>query len=153
MPDRDEPRDPQILRVIWKTPLIHVRIATEGGLCRTPDGYVPYRAGDILIGKSGDPHTTIPRDEFLATHTLFYQSDSPTIASYRRNTPVLLARRLDAALIALLELAGPRDARPGEWLIRHPENRLAVVPDALFRELYEPAPGEPGWPNSHGLPA
>ena len=48
---------------------------------------------------------------------------------------------------AEFEWLGARDARPGEWLIRHPENRLAVVPDALFRELYEPAPGEPGWPN------
>ena len=32
--------------------------------------------------------------------------------------------------------------KPGDWLLRHQDGNYGVVADAIFRETYEPDPGD-----------
>ena len=37
-------------------------------------------------------------------------------------------------------------AAPGDWLLRYADGEYGVVRDDIFRQIYQPAPGEARWP-------
>jgi hypothetical protein len=149
MPDPDQPpdltADPQALRVVIPNTVI-VRFAETDGTCETPDGPIPYRAGDALIGFGPIPLRPMPRDAFFAAHTLHYPSPTGQGGTYTQIRPVFLARQLDRSLTVPGENARPLTARPGDWLLLHPDGHFRVIADMLFRQVYGAAPGELRWP-------
>jgi hypothetical protein len=141
--------DPRALRVCKKPIPVQVAFAAADGACDTLEGPVRFRAGDaILTGVRGE-RWPVGRDAFLSS----YQAVPPTQAghsgAYRKAATPAYAMRLDQPQdVPVGWQNDPLHGQPGDWLLQYPDGTRGVLRDQIFRESYDPAPGEARWPPS-----
>lgn len=135
------------LRVSKKPIPVQVEFATDDGTCETLEGAVRFRAGDaILTGVRGE-HWPVSRETFLAS----YQAVPPTQAghngAYRKGAVPAYAMRLDHRCdVPVGWQNDPLRGEPGDWLLQYADGSYGVLRHQIFRESYDPAPGETRWP-------
>lgn len=139
--------DPRALHVCKRPLPVQVFFAPADGVCQTLEGLVRYRRGDAVLTGTRGERWPVARDSFLSS----YEPVPPTVSAhdgaYRKLPSRVLARRLDHPLAVPVGWQGdPLQARPGDWLLRYGDGDHGVVDDSIFRETYEPAPGETRWP-------
>jgi hypothetical protein len=140
--------DPRALRVCKRAVPVEVAFAASAGVCETLEGPVRFNNGDaILTGIRGE-RWPVRRDLFLAS----YEPVPPTRAgedgSYRKAPAMAYALRLDRPCeVPVGWHNDPLRGRPGDWLLQYADGSYGVVQDSIFRESYDPAPGESRWPS------
>jgi PGDYG protein len=139
--------DPRALRVCKKPIPMQVEFATVEGICETLEGPVRFRAGDaILAGVQGE-RWPVRREAFLSS----YEAVPPTRAGhngvYRKVATPAYAMRLDRRRnVPVGWQNDPLQGEAGDWLLQHADGTRGVLRDQIFRESYDPAPGETRWP-------
>ena len=139
--------DPRALRVCKKPIPVQVEFAATDGTCETLEGPVRFRAGDaILTGVQGE-RWPVSRENFLSS----YQAVPPTQAghngAYRKDAAPAYAMRLDQRQdVPVGWQNDPLHGEPGDWLLQYADGTRGVLRDQIFRETYDPAPGEARWP-------
>ncbi len=134
--------------LVIKRPIdVVARFATADGTCKTLEGNVRYQAGDpILTGTRGE-QWPVRRDFFLTSYDPIPPTIPGTDGLYRkRPTPVHALRLTQPLSVPVGWQDDPLQGRPGDWLLRYDDGSHGVVQDTIFRETYEPAPGETRWP-------
>ena len=139
--------DPRALRVCKKPIPVQVEFADADGTCDTLEGAVRFRAGDaILTGVQGE-RWPVGREAFLSS----YEAVPPTRAgrngTYRKAAVPAYAMRLDRPRdVPVGWQNDPLHGAPGDWLLQYADGSYGVLRDQIFRESYDPAPGETRWP-------
>ena len=139
--------EPRALRVCKKPIPVQVEFATFEGTCETLEGSVRFRAGDaILTGVKGE-RWPVGREAFLSS----YEAVPPTRTG--SNGAIARARhrpmRCGWTSGGMCRSAGRMTrftASPATGCCNMPMVPAACLRDQIFRESYDPAPGETRWP-------
>jgi hypothetical protein len=139
--------DPDALRVSKKPIPVRVAFAVEDGVCETLEGPVRFRTGDaILTGVQGE-RWPVRRDAFLSSYEPVPPVRTGEDGPYRKTPSVTFALRLAQQRDVPVNWQNdPLRGRVGDWLLHYADGSYGVVQDAIFRESYDPAPGESRWP-------
>jgi len=135
------------LRVRKRQVSVRVTFAAADGVCETLEGPVRHRAGDaILTGVRGE-RWPVRRDAFDIAYAPVPPTRAGEDGNYMKRPAEALATRLDRQeAVPVGRRADPLRGEPGDWLLRYADGEFGVVRDDVFRETYEPAPGEARWP-------
>ena len=67
--------------------------------------------------------------------------------AYRKSAAPAYAMRLDQPQdVPVGWQNDPLHGEPGDWLLQYADRARGVLHDQIFRESYDPAPGETRWP-------
>ena len=139
--------DPRALRVCKKPIPVQVEFAAADGTCATLEGAVRFRAGDaILTGVKGE-RWPIGREAFLSSYEAVPPTRTGSNGAYRKSAASAYAMRLDQRRdVPVGWQNDPLHGEPGDWLLQYADGARGVLRDQVFRESYDPAPGETRWP-------
>jgi len=139
--------DPRALRVCKKPVSVPAEFAAQDGVCETLEGPVRFQAGDaILTGVKGE-RWPVRRELFLSSYRPVPPTQSGENGRYIKLSSITHALRADRACdVPVGWQRDPLHAKPGDWLMRYADGSFGVIQDSVFRESYEPAPGETRWP-------
>ena len=134
--------------LVLKRPIpVPAKFPTTGGACQTLEGNVGYQTGDAILTGTRGEQWPVRRDLFLASYDPIPPTTPGTDGLYRkRPTPAHALRLTHPLSVPVGWQDDPLQGRPGDWLLRYEDGSHGIVQDAIFRETYEPAPGETRWP-------
>ncbi len=137
----------EALSVVKRPIPVRVTFATAGGTCQTLEGNVRYQAGDAILTGTRGEQWPVRRDFFLAGYQAIPPTKPGADGLYRKcPTPVHALRLKRPLAVPVGWQDDPLQGHPGDWLLRYDDGSHGIVQDAIFRETYEPAPGEARWP-------
>ena len=139
--------DPRALRVCKKPIPVQVEFAAADGTCETLEGPVRFRVGDaILTGVQGE-RWPVTREAFLSSYHAVPPTQAGGNGAYRKTAAPAHAMRLDHAHdVPVGWQNDPLHGERGDWLLQYADGTRGVLRDQIFRESYDPAPGETRWP-------
>ena len=139
--------DPRAIRVCKKPIPVQVEFATADGTCETLEGTVRFRAGDaILTGVKGE-RWPVSREAFLSSYEAVPPTRAGSNGAYRKSAASAYAMLLDQRRdVPIGWQNDPLHGEPGDWLLQYADGARGVLHDQIFRESYDPAPGETRWP-------
>jgi hypothetical protein len=143
----DLDKNPHALRVCKKPVAVAVEFASAGGTYNTLEGEVHYEAGDALLTGIRGERWPVRRHLFRSSYEPVPPTRSGQNGRYRKLPAVAHALRLTQFFdIPVSWQRETLHGKPGDWLIRYSDGSFGIVQDEIFRETYEPAEGEGGWP-------
>ena len=134
--------------LVIKRPIpVSVHFTATPGTCQTLEGNVSYQPGDAILTGTRGEQWPVRRDLFLASYDPIPPTAPGTDGLYRkRPTPARAIRLTHPLSVPVGWQNDPLQGHPGDWLIRYDDGSHGTIQDAIFRETYEPAPGETRWP-------
>lgn len=139
--------DPRALRVCKKPIPVQVEFAAADGTCDTLEGAVRFRAGDALLTGVQGERWPVSREAFLSSYQPVPPTQTGHNGAYRKSSAPAYAMRLDHPQnVPVGWQNDPLHGEPGDWLLQYADGTRGVLRDRIFRETYDPAPGETRWP-------